>query len=181
MFFFLHRMLVVLFWGAVAALLVYLYQFRAALYPGLDLIIALRIPGGLHGRPLGELRGRVVRVFDGQTLQLKPADAPVYNVRLIGIAAPDLSSPNRQEKEWAERSRVHLSDLVLSHEVRVAVTVSNEARVAAGLVFLGPTNVNVAMVGAALANAHRPTMGGLPLQARYALVRAARLASHPPP
>jgi endonuclease YncB( thermonuclease family) len=66
--------------------------------------------------------GRVVRVFDGDTLELR-VGAETRRIRLAGIDAPERGQP------WAERARQALSRRVSGRDVRVnAVDVDRHGR-----------------------------------------------------
>ena len=63
----------------------------------------------------GELQdqGRVVRIYDGDSLILRMADGRELEVRLFGIDAPERRQP------WSRRSRQALSALVEDRQVRL--------------------------------------------------------------
>lgn len=58
------------------------------------------------------IEGRVVSVFDGDTLELR-SDSETIHVRLAGIDTPERGQP------WATRSKQALSDRVFGKEVRI--------------------------------------------------------------
>jgi endonuclease YncB( thermonuclease family) len=58
------------------------------------------------------LEGRVVRVFDGDTLELRAGDDTI-RVRLAGIDTPERGQP------WANRAKQALSERVFGKAVRV--------------------------------------------------------------
>jgi endonuclease YncB( thermonuclease family) len=178
MFHTLRRFVVVSGWIGLAALALYLYQFRHALDPVVDLVRSLSAGEGVKQEGRGELSGRAVRVFSGDTFQLRDAAGRVFTVRLTGLSAPDPNSPNAAERLRAGQSRTNLSELVLSNQVRVTVTLSNEASIVLGLVRVGTTHVNARMVQSRAAVARRDLMRGLPLKDRYALIHADRLAQN---
>ncbi len=60
-----------------------------------------------------EILGRVVKVSDGDTLEVVDAKNAVYRVRLLGIDAPE------RGQTFSDRSRRALSDLVFGKNVRV--------------------------------------------------------------
>jgi endonuclease YncB( thermonuclease family) len=73
----------------------------ATLLPIASLVSAQRI-----------LEGRVVRVFDGDTIELRTGDDTI-RVRLAGIDTPERGQP------WANRAKQALSERVFGKEVRV--------------------------------------------------------------
>lgn len=60
-----------------------------------------------------EILGRVVKVYDGDTLEMVDAENAVCRVRLQGIDAPE------RTQAFSDRSRRVLSDLVFGKDVRV--------------------------------------------------------------
>jgi endonuclease YncB( thermonuclease family) len=176
MFFVLRKIVIACGCGVLIGLALLLYQHRSRLTPALDLVRSLRLPHGLEQQPSGAITGRVLQVFSGDSFQLRDDQGRVANVRLTGLAAPDLRSTDPTERLLAAQSRTNLSDLVRSNSVRVMVTYSNEAGAVLGLAYQGETNLNVAMVRAGWAVARRDFMRGLPLKDRYALIRAERSA-----
>jgi endonuclease YncB( thermonuclease family) len=59
-------------------------------------------------------QGRVVRIYDGDSLIVHMADGREVEVRLFGIDAPERRQP------WSRRSRQALSALVRNRQVRLA-------------------------------------------------------------
>lgn len=74
--------------------------------------LALAVLLGAAGAHAEFFDGRVVRVFDGDTIELRVGDE-TRRVRLAGIDAPERGQP------WAERSRQALSARVFGREVRI--------------------------------------------------------------
>ncbi len=73
------------------------------------LLAVLSAPGGAGGR---SLEGRVVAVFDGDTVEVLVDERPV-RVRIAGIDTPERGQP------WASRARQALSERVFGEVVRV--------------------------------------------------------------
>jgi endonuclease YncB( thermonuclease family) len=83
--------------------------------------------------------GRVVRVFDGDTIELRVGDE-TRRIRLAGIDAPERGQP------WAERSKQALAHRVFGREVRVnAVDVDRHGRLV-GEVYADNVCVNCELV-----------------------------------
>lgn len=61
----------------------------------------------------GEIRGTVVSIVDGDTLDVLTQARELHRVRVQGIDAPERSQP------FARAAKRHLSDLVYAKEVRV--------------------------------------------------------------
>ena len=73
-------------------------------------------------------------------------------------------------------ARTRLSQWVLSNHVRVEATSLTEQRTGLGVLHVGATNVNAALVEAGLARVNRNYLKGLPLDQLYAILRAESIA-----
>ena len=58
-----------------------------------------------------EIKGKVISVLDGNTLQVRATDAEVYKILLVGIDSPEL------EQEYGEKAKKFLERLVLNKDV----------------------------------------------------------------
>lgn len=76
---------------------------------GFVLVLALPIPSTYA---LEELRGRAVRVTDGDTMVVEDSDGRRHKVRIVSIDAPEKGRRGRAGQPYAERSRQHLAQLV---------------------------------------------------------------------
>jgi endonuclease YncB( thermonuclease family) len=153
-----------------------LYQNRSLFYPVVDLVDALRVDEGLEQKKSGELSGKVTRVLSGDTFVVKDERDRAYTIRLTGIVAPRYSAANRAERLRAGESRTNLSRLILSNEVRIELTYTNQSRGALGIAYLANTNINLLAVETGFARANRDYLNGLPLKNRYQLIQADRRA-----
>ena len=176
MFRILHKAYVLFCWLVVLGVAAVVYLNRSLFYPAIDLVDALNIREGLEQKKTGELSGRVTRVLDGDMFVLKDEHGQSYTIRLTGVDAPAYQQTNRAERLRAGESKTNLSRLILSNEVRVEITYTNESRGAPGIAYLGNTNLNVRTVETGNARAKRDYMNGLPLKDRYALIHADRKA-----
>ncbi len=128
-------------------------------------------------KPAAELSGTVVRVMDGASFTLRTPDRQMYSVGLLGINPPALKPRSTPaEKASAERSRDVLNELVLSNEVQVVATWLDPQHRAVGVVHMGETDVNAAMVESGLVKLKHDFIRGLSWREQYALLRAERKA-----
>ena len=171
----LHKVYVGFCWLAVIAFAGVMVQHRAVFYPLADLIEALRVREGLEQEKSGELSGKVTRVLSGDMIILRDEHGRSHTIRLTGVEAPayELNNPAAQLRAIA--SKTNLSQLVLSKDVRVELTCTNDSR-ALGIVHLGTNNINVKAIETGIVQAKRENMRGLPLKDRYALIQAERKA-----
>jgi len=109
-----------------------------------------------------DISGHVVRILDGDTVELKtlPADVMVteapIRVRLNGIDAPEKKQP------WGQRSKQYLADMVGGKWVTVAIDGHDRYNRSLGDIFVKQclpkcetVSVNAAMVKAGMAWAYR--------------------------
>ena len=91
-----------------------------------------------------EMTGTVVRVLSGDTLVVSDGKDEL-EIRLADIGAPQGS------EYYTPASRMLLSNMVSGNTVRVVITGRDGANRAFGRVFVGPLNVNLALVQRAAA------------------------------
>jgi endonuclease YncB( thermonuclease family) len=150
-------------------------QHRSLFYPLADLIEALRVHEGLEQQKSGEMSGKVTRVLSGDMIIVRDEHGRSRTIRLTGVEAPTYELNNRSAQLQAVVSKTNLSQLILSKDVRVELTCTNDSR-ALGIVYVGTTNINVKAVENGIVQAKRENMRGLPLKDRYALIQAERKA-----
>lgn len=91
------------------------------------------------------LKGKVVRVSDGDTVVLLDADNTQHKIRLNGIDAPENGQP------YGDKSKEYLSGLIAGKEVAVEVKGKDQYKRILGVVYLGDTNINAEMIRAGYA------------------------------
>jgi endonuclease YncB( thermonuclease family) len=126
------------------------------------------------------LSGNVIKITEPNAFMLRGSDRQPYSVALLGTVPPAIPAATptkpRTEPESVRQAKERLSDLILSNEVSVEVTVMDAFRRGVGIVHLGETNVNAVMVESGLLELKRDYIKGLPLSDQYALIRAERRA-----
>ncbi len=97
-----------------------------------------------EGRPVPDfdLSGRVVTVADGDTLSILDGNNTQYKIRLHGIDTPE------REQAHGKAAWKALSELVAGKTVGVAVLGKDSYGRTDGTVYLGDTDINLAMVAA---------------------------------
>ncbi len=111
-----------------------------------------------------DISGRVVRVLDGDTVEVLEPDNRLTRVRLAGIDAPEKSQP------FGQRSRQALSAIVAQRSVIVTGSDKDRYGRLLGTVWLGTTDVNAGQIRNGLAWAYR--YHGTPLRPDYAALEA---------
>ena len=98
---------------------------------------------------------RVVRVFDGDTIQIQGTGRP-RTVRLAAIDAPEKSkAPGEPGQAFAERSKAFLSNLVYGKPVRLESFGPDRYGRILAVVYCDGKNVNLEMVREGLAEVYR--------------------------
>jgi endonuclease YncB( thermonuclease family) len=177
MFHALHKIWLMIVWSAVALLGLLAYREREFFWPAVGVAQALAIREGFEQQVSGEVSGKVVKVYDGETFQIRDGNARACMIRLTGVDAPDYRTTNKAALRLAGQSHTNLSRLILSNIVRVEITYTNNPPGALGVVYLGRTNINAAMVASGAAVLKREYMNGLPFKEKYALLQAERNAT----
>ena len=172
----LHKVCVGFCWLVVIAFAGMMYHHRSLFYPLVDLVDALRVREGLEQQKSGEMSGKVARVLSGDMFIVKDERGGCCTIRLTGVEAPAYELNNRAAQLRAFASRTNLSQLLLSNDVRVELTYTNDTGSALGIVYVGTNNINVKAVETRIVQAKRENMRGLPLKDRYALIQAERKA-----
>ena len=175
-----HRIRKSLFYLSLAALagaLVFLVVNRHLFHPVVDLYEAFRIKEGFQQELQGDVQGKVVKVLEGDTFEMRDRGGKTYRVRLTGLDAPDYQYHSPSALARAKQAKTNLMDLVLSNDIRVAITYSTAPYSVIGLAYDGETNLNARAIELGIGEARRDYMNGLPLKARWELLSAERKAA----
>ncbi|KGI64781.1 thermonuclease family protein [Enterobacter dykesii] len=117
-----------------------------------------------------DFSGRIVRVLDGDTVEMLEPGNQLTRIRLAGIDAPEKSQP------FGQRSRQELSSMVAQRHVTVTGSDKDRYGRLLGTVWIGVTDVNAEQIRKGLAWAYR--YHGKPTRPDYAVLEAeARLQS----
>ena len=111
--------------------------------------IPLFLPGGnavaSSAVPHQELRGKVIEVYDGDTITLLTGDNKKYRIRFYGIDAPESA------QSFGRASRNALRKKILGEDVIVYVISIDRYQRAVGKVMLNSRNINIEMVAEGMA------------------------------
>lgn len=86
------------------------------------------------------LKGKIVKVSDGDTATLLDKNNMQYIIRLHGIDAPESG------QEYGNRAKQHLSGLIAGKQVSVDVKGMDMYKRVLGVIYLGEVNINAKMV-----------------------------------
>lgn len=91
-------------------------------------------------KTLSLIEGKVVYVFDGDTISVETKDRMIYPVRIQGIDAPE------ESQELSKKSRKSLEELVFEKEVKVVVKRKDQADKYVGTLFLNGQDVGLKQI-----------------------------------
>ncbi|HDT0661724.1 TPA: thermonuclease family protein [Enterobacter cloacae subsp. dissolvens] len=111
-----------------------------------------------------DISGRIVRVLDGDTVEVLETGNRLTRVRLAGIDAPEKNQP------FGQRSRQELSSMVAQRHVTVSGGDTDRYGRLLGTLWLGVTDVNAEQIRKGLAWAYR--YHGKPARPDYAVLEA---------
>jgi len=121
--------------------------------------------------------GEVIKVRDGNWVDLKIPEGFVYAVRIRGMEAPGIAiTKDPSNPPLGNLSRTNLTELLLKKEVSVNVLEMNDTRYGQGFVYLNNTNVAQLVVAEGMARLNRKEIIGLEFKEKYHLVQAERFA-----
>lgn len=177
MFWFLHYCAKALLGLAVVALLWFGYRNRHLLSPAQDWLHTLERADLERLEVLGTNTARVVRVSSGDTLLVGQSRSERLEFRVAGITAPPFTR-HKHSPAWKayEASRLHLESLARSNEVQVAYTFFVPRAGGVGGVYMGGTNLALAMLESGLAIVHDASLKSLPLTQQVQLLAAEKRA-----
>ena len=174
MFFAIRRTILVCIYLSLAAMGFYLWTQRAVLEPAFIWVRAWQNRDDKAVEAMPQLTGQVTQVRGMDRIQVAASDGILWNVGLTGVTSKKEPNPLAR-RETEKKCREYLESLLISNQVRVELTYTNEHR-ALGLVHVGDTNVNAAMIASGLGKLRPQFIRFLPVDKQYPLLMADRLA-----
>ena len=134
--------------------------------PVLKVLVFLFLAAWGGVRANGVLQGQVVRIIDGDSLEIKTSSGDTLTIRLQGIDAPEPGQP------FNNKARSVLSEMVFGRVVEVVIEGKDQYERLLGQVYLGETWINRAMVREGMAWHYRyfsrdPLLAHSEIFARY--------------
>jgi len=103
--------------------------------------------------PIRTVEGIVIKVSDGDTLQVRTSEETKLKVRLYGIDAPETEKSNRRTgkvskpgQPFGEEAYKALQSKVVGKKVRVDIIAVDRYKREVGIVYLESRNINLQMV-----------------------------------
>ena len=100
------------------------------------MMFKLLITGLLLATSLFALEGRVVKVYDGDTITLLDKDMQQHRIRFYGIDAPEKS------QSFGKRSQENLANMIAGKMVNVDVQAEDRYGRSVGIVYLDDVDIN---------------------------------------
>jgi len=174
MFFAIRRTILVCIYLLIAGIGFYLWTQRAMLEPVFIWVKAWQNRDEKAVDAMPVLTGQVLRVEGVDRIQVTASNGLLWNVGLTGVTPKRQPQPLAR-KEAEKKCREYLESLLISNEVRVELTYTNERR-ALGLVYVGNSNVNAAVIASGFGKLHPQFIRFLPVDKQYPLLMADRQA-----
>lgn len=112
------------------------------------------------------VKGKIIRVIDGDTVVARTVDNRKIKIRLSGIDAPEKKQPHGIE------SKKFLENLIYSKIVKISITKKDRYKRFIGMVFLNKTNVNLELVKSGNAWAYRRYLKKMNKRLEEAFIKA---------
>jgi endonuclease YncB( thermonuclease family) len=179
MFYTIRKVILCTIWGLLLLGGWTLYANREVFRPLVDLVrVSKEMTLVQTPQPIiGQITGQVVQVTGADTFRVRNDAGTVFHFRIDGVDAPQLgdAQTRKQTHLWTQ-CRTNLSSLILSNQVRIDITGTNQNRGGWGVVYLNGTNLNLKMVEAGRARINPNYLKTLPLKEQYALLTAQKNA-----
>jgi endonuclease YncB( thermonuclease family) len=181
MFFMLHRIYVASWIGLVLGALAWIYPRAGLSAPMRDWYEVWQNSEGTTRHSVEHLSGTVIKVTDATAFTLRTPDRQLFAIGLAGVLSPAVKPrPTPEDLEQARQCRAKLSELILSNEVEVALLTLDPQHRGIGVVHMGATNVNAALIQSGLVQFKPAFVKELPFLEQFALFRADRIAKEIP-
>lgn len=175
MFYTLRKIVIVIFWVMLVGCGWFIYEQREFFRPAVNLItVATQLHYTLEPPPtLAEVSGQVVQVTGPDTFKLRTTNDVTYHLRLTGMELPSPKGPaDRLTLNYLAGVKTNLTSLILSNQVRVALTLTNESRAGLGVVYSDGACLNLKLVETGMTTANRNFLKTLPIAEQYAYLTA---------
>lgn len=100
--------------------------------------------------------GKVIKIYDGDTVAIKGDNEKVIRVQIAYIDAPDMDEKTNEKQPFYGESVKALSGMILNKEVIIESLGKQKTGKVEGFVFLEKINVNVEMVLRGMAEIYEP-------------------------
>lgn len=133
---------------------------RAASYAIVGMF--LLAPGAYAKDPIRNIEGVVIKVSDGDTINVQDAMGTKVKVRLYGIDAPETEKSNKKTRKvskpgqpYGEEAYQALNSKVYRKSIKLDIMAVDQYKRSVGIVYLNGKNINQEMVAEGYAWAYR--------------------------
>ena len=96
------------------------------------------------------VKGKIIRVIDGDTVVARTVDNKKIKIRLSGIDAPE------KKQAYGIESKKFLENLISSKIVKISISKKDKYKRYLGMIFLNKTNINLELVTTIFSYDKRP-------------------------
>ncbi len=100
-----------------------------------------------------EQRFKVVRIYDGDTIQVKGLGL-VFKIRMVGIDAPEIGYDGQQSQPFSYKAKTYLTTLLENKNIRLKSYGTGGYNRQLAEVFINNENINIKMTQAGLAEVY---------------------------
>jgi len=100
--------------------------------------------------------GKVIQIYDGDTIAIKSDQNKVIRVQLAYVDAPDRDSTTGKTQPLHDESLKTLKDMIIGKEVIIESMGTDKFKRIVGIIFLDKLNINAEMVRKGMAEIYHP-------------------------
>ena len=112
------------------------------------------------------VKGKIIRVVDGDTVLARTVDNKKIRIRLSGIDAPE------KKQAYGIESKKFLENLISSKIVKISISKKDKYKRYLGMIFLNKTNINLELVKSGNAWAYRRYLKKMNKKLKEAFIKA---------
>lgn len=110
------------------------------LFSTIIILSSLFFVGFKNNDEINILHGKVVYVYDGDTIQLRTSDNKEYKIRLSGIDAPEYN------QNYGKKSKAYLNSLICDKLVNIEVVGMDKYERILAIIFYNNEDINYKMI-----------------------------------
>ena len=118
------------------------------------------------------IKGKIIRVIDGDTVIARTVDNKKIKIRLSGIDAPE------KKQSHGIEAKNFLKNLISSKIVKISISKKDKYKRYLGMIFLNKTNINLELVKSGNAWAYRRYLKKMNKKMEEAFIKAESLAQY---
>lgn len=108
----------------------------------------------IHAAPVRTVTATIIKISDGDTVQVVTPEGTKLKVRLYGIDAPETEKGKIPGEPFGNDAKNYLASMVSQRAVRIEIRDIDRYRRMVAVLWLGERNVNQEMITAGMAEAY---------------------------